>query len=55
LAWLVFIDETSTSTRLSKRTGWAPKGERYRAQAPFGGWKTQTFIAGLRCHGMVAP
>src|SRR5210317_1137270 len=52
---LVFIDETSTNTKLVKRTGWAPRGERYRAEAPFGGWKTQTFIAGLRCHGLVAP
>lgn len=52
---LVFIDETSTNTRLTKRTGWAAKGERYRTHAPFGGWKTQTFIAGLRCHGMIAP
>jgi len=40
---------------LIKRAGWAAKGKRYRAQAPFGGWKTQTFIAGLRCHGMIAP
>ena len=52
---LVFIDETSTNTKLTKQTGWAPKGQRYRAEAPFGGWKTQTFIAGLRCHGLVAP
>lgn len=52
---LVFIDETSTNTRLTKRGGWSPKGQRYRTHAPFGGWKTQTFIAGLRCHGMVAP
>ena len=22
---------------------------------PFGKWQTQTFIAGLRCHGLVAP
>lgn len=55
LARLIFIDETSTNTRLTKRTGWAPKGERYRAHAPFGKWHTQTFIAGLRCHGMIAP
>jgi transposase len=40
---------------LTKRTGWSPKGERYRTDAPFGQWRTQTFIAGLRCHGMVAP
>jgi len=55
LARLIFIDETSTNTKLAKRTGWSPKGERYKAHAPFGGWKTQTFIAGLRCHGLVAP
>jgi len=55
LTRLIFIDETSTNTRLTKRTGWSPKGQRYRTHAPFGGWKTQTFIAGLRCHGMIAP
>lgn len=52
---LIFIDETSTNTKLTKRTGWSPQGERYRTHAPFGKWHTQTFIAGLRCHGMVAP
>lgn len=52
---LVFIDETSTNTKLSKRCGWAPKGQRFHASAPFGQWKTQTFIAGLRCHGLTAP
>lgn len=51
----MFIDETSTNTKLTKRTGWAPQGERYRTYAPFGAWKTQTFIAGLRCHGLTAP
>lgn len=30
-------------------------GQRYKAYAPFGSWKTQTFIAGLRCHEMIAP
>ena len=52
---LVIIDETSTNTKLTKRTGWAPRGERCRTYAPFGSWKTQTFIAGLRCHGLTAP
>lgn len=52
---LVFIDETSTNTKLTKRTGWSPKGERYFGQAPFGAWKTQTFIAALRCNGLTAP
>jgi len=55
LSHLIFIDETSTNTKLTKRTGWSAKGQRYRAYAPFGHWKTQTFIAGLRCHGLVAP
>nr|WP_316653162.1 IS630 family transposase [uncultured Gellertiella sp.] len=55
LARLIFIDETSTNTKLTKRSGWSPRGQRYRTHAPFGAWKSQTFIAGLRCHGMVAP
>ena len=31
------------------------KGQRLKATAPFGHWKTQTFIAGLRCYGLTAP
>jgi len=52
---LVFLDETSTNTKLTKRCGWSPKGERYHSHAPFGTWKTQTFIAALRCHELTAP
>lgn len=55
LARLVFIDETSTNTKLTKRSGWSARGQRYRTYSPFGSWKSQTFIAGLRSHGMVAP
>lgn len=55
LGKLVFIDETSTNTKLTKRTGWAQKGERLYDHVPFGHWKTQTFIAGLRCHELTAP
>jgi transposase len=55
LARLIFIDETSTNTKLTKRTGWSAKGERFNSHAPFGSWKTQTFIAGLRSHGLTAP
>ncbi|MGH0241451.1 IS630 family transposase [Sinorhizobium meliloti] len=54
LARLIFIDETSTNTKLTKRSGWSPRGRRYRSHAPFGSWKSQTFIAGLRSQGMVA-
>lgn len=52
---LIFIDETSTNTKLTKKTGWCAKGRRYRTHAPIGSWKSQTFIAGLRCHGLIAP
>lgn len=43
------------NTKLTKQTGWAPKGERLIDYVPHGHWKTQTFIAGLRCHSLTAP
>lgn len=52
---LVFLDETGTSTKMTRLRGRCPKGQRLYAKAPFGHWKTQTFIAGLRCHGLTAP
>lgn len=38
-----------------RQRGRSPKGKRLKARAPFGHWKTQTFIAGLRCWGLTAP
>ena len=52
---LVFLDETATTTKMTRLRGRAPRGQRLRATAPFGHWRTQTFIAGLRCHGLTAP
>jgi transposase len=52
---LVFLDETGTSTKLTRVRGRAPRGERVDATAPAGRWVTQTFIAGLRCDGLTAP
>ena len=52
---LVFIDETSISTSMARRFGWAPRGERCRASIPFGHWKTTTFVAGLRVDRIDAP
>ena len=52
---LVFLDETGTTTKMTRLYGRCPKGLRLRAKAPFGHWKTQTFIAGLRCDGLTAP
>lgn len=35
--------------------GWAPRGERLPGPAPFGNWKTLTFIAALRHDRIDAP
>jgi transposase len=52
---LVFLDETGTSTKMTRLRGRCPKGQRLYAKAPFGHWKTQTFVAGLRYHELCAP
>ena len=52
---LGFIDETSLKTNMTKTTGWSPKGARLIDHAPFGHWKTQTFIAALRHDRLDAP
>lgn len=44
-----------TTTKMTRLRGRCLKGGRLRSTAPFGHWKTQTFIAGLRCHGLTAP
>jgi putative transposase len=35
--------------------GWGPKGKRLPGRAPFGRWKTSTFLAGLRRNAVTAP
>jgi transposase len=52
---LVFIDETCVTTKMTRLRGRSRKGQRLKAQAPFGHWGTQTFVAALRCHGLTAP
>ena len=52
---LVFIDETSVKTNMTRLRGRAPQGERLNAAAPFGKWRTQTFIAGLTSDALIAP
>lgn len=52
---LVFIDETSVTTKMTRLRGRSRKGERLKAHVPFGHWGTQTFIAALRCDGLTAP
>lgn len=55
LGRLVFLDETYINTKLYRLRGRSLKGERLHDTAPFGGWLTQTFIAGLRQSEMIAP
>jgi hypothetical protein len=52
---LVFLDETGTTTKMTRLRGRCLKGKRLRSKAPFGHWKTQTFVAGLRCGALTAP
>ena len=52
---LIFLDETGTTTKMTRLRGRARRGARLKATAPFGHWTTQTFIAGLRCDGLIAP
>jgi hypothetical protein len=52
---LVFLDETGTTTKMARLRGRSPKGQRLLSKVPFGHWKTQSFIAGLRCDALTAP
>ncbi len=52
---LVFIDETWVKTNMAPLRGWGPKGKRLKAFAPYGHWKTLTFIAALRHNRIDAP
>src|SRR5215204_5184358 len=47
---LVFLDETYVNTKMTRLRGRSRKGQRLRMSAPFGHWKTHTFVAGLRCN-----
>ena len=56
---LVFLDversEGGAATSMVPTRGWACKGERLRAYAPHGHWKTSTLVMGLRKDELVAP
>jgi len=52
---LVFIDETSVTTKMARLRGRARCGQRLKAGVPAGRWRTQTFIAGLRSDRLTAP
>ncbi len=52
---LVFIDETSVKTNLTRLRGRSLCGKRLKITAPFGALGTQTFIAGLTHDSLIAP
>ena len=52
---LVFIDETWIKTNMAPLRGWGRKGKRVPAHVPHGHWRTQTFLAALRCDRLTAP
>jgi transposase len=51
---LVFVDETSATTAMTRTHGRAPVGERVPGAVPFC-WKTLTLICGMRLSGVTAP
>ncbi len=51
----VFLDETWTTTHMTRLYGRAAKGQRLLDAVPHGHWKTTTFIAALRSTEMTAP
>lgn len=54
-ARLIFIDKAWTKTNMTPLRGSCLKGERLKAKAPFGRWKTMTFVAALRRDRIDAP
>jgi hypothetical protein len=45
---LVFIDETWTSTNMTRRYGRAPRRQRCLGAVPLSHWQTTTFVGALR-------
>ncbi len=52
---VVFLDETSVKTNLTRLRGRSLRGTRLTASAPFGSWGTETLIAGLGPSDLIAP
>jgi hypothetical protein len=53
-ARLVFLDETGTTTTMTRRSGRAPRGQRLRVALPQSHWKVLTLTAALRGGGVGA-
>jgi hypothetical protein len=51
----VFLDETGTSTALTRLYGWRPRDQSVVGATPWGHGKTTTFLSALREDGCTAP
>ena len=49
------MDETWAKTNMAPLRGWCCKGQRLKAHAPHGHWKTLTFVSALRVDCVTAP
>ena len=54
-ARLVFIDETWAKDNMIRLRGRCRRGQRLIGKIPLARWRTTTFLAALRLHGMTAP
>lgn len=52
---LIFVDETGADTKMARRRGRSPRGDRLDGPVPHGHWKSTTFLAGLTARGFAAP
>ena len=52
---LVFLDETSATTKMTRRRGRCARGKRHVMKVPHGHWKTTTLVVALRLAGLEAP
>ncbi len=48
------VDETSVKANQIRQWSWSQRGERRVMDAPFGSWRTQTFITGLTADALIA-
>ena len=51
---LVFIDESSAKTNLTRLRGRCPRGRRLHDHAPCGNWHTTSMISSIRSNGQTA-
>lgn len=50
---LVFLDESSAKTNMTRRYGRSMRGERCHFAVPHGHWQTTTMISAIRCTGVI--